>query len=234
MEVLRSVLKFERDVKEQSFSPLLPFRHAEISRAILAACRAGSGSGSAASEAGAAGSSELQNSDQIRILLEDISTVRMDKIRRNVHQLSGATLKTRSKIENIIDVTNIGSMEMHAIAPCVLESFRMQRELSGKGSGYSLDVEGGASASGGGGGGGLAASGGRGRLRQSRLVRESEGGEQQQEQPTAEEQEEEGGQEEEEELMEPRPMEEMQEEHDDDNDEGENDNAGRSRLRRHR
>ena len=232
------MLKFERDVKEQSFSPLLPFRHAEISRAILAACRAGSGSGSAASEAGAAGSSELQNSDQIRILLEDISTVRMDKIRRNVHQLSGATLKTRSKIENIIDVTNIGSMEMHAIAPFVLESFRMQRELSGKGSGYSLDVEGGASAGsgGGGGGGGLAASGGRGRLRQSRLVRESEGGEQQQ-QPTAEEQDqrqEEGGQEEEEELMEPRPMEEMEEENDDDNDVGENDNAGRSRLRRHR
>ena len=59
----------------------------------------------------------------------------------------------------------------------------------------------------------------------------------QQQQPTAEEQDqqqEEGGQEEEEELMEPRPMEEMEEENDDDNDVGENDNAGRSRLRRHR
>lgn len=45
MTVLKEVLRFERDPNEASFSPDLPFRHAEISHAILTACRAGSGSG---------------------------------------------------------------------------------------------------------------------------------------------------------------------------------------------
>lgn len=111
VEVLREVLRFERDLKEQSFSPDLPFRHAEIARAVLSACRAGSGTGSSAGDGG--GDTEIPNADQIKILFEDIATVRMDKIRRNVHQLSSSILKQRSKTESIIDVTNIGSLEMH-------------------------------------------------------------------------------------------------------------------------
>lgn len=231
VDVLREVLRFERDLKEQSFSPDVPFRHAEIARAILAACRTGSGTGAGD------GDGEIPNSDQVKILLEDIATVRMDKIRRNVHQLSSSMLKERSKIESIIDVTNIGSLEMHAIKPFVAESFRLHRELSGKGSSYSKDVEpdntaGNSRSSGGGASSGraAAASGGRGRLRQSRLARTNESAA------------------EEEELMEPRPMDEMeaaeeeeqmepgQEEEEDENDNNEPDanDAGRSRLRRHR
>ena len=210
-DVLRGVLRFERDPKEASFSPDLPFRHAEIARAILSACRAGSGTGSAA---GDGADSEIPNADRVKLLLEDIAAVRMDKIRRNVHQLSASTLKARSKTESIIDVTNIGSLEMHAIKPFMVESFRLHRELSGKGSSYSHDVEPDNSQSRGGTNGRAAtASAGRGRLQQqSRLVRESEAVEG-----------------DEEELMEPRPMEEVEEQLG-----GADASTGRSRLRRHR
>jgi hypothetical protein len=259
MDVLREVLRFERDINEASFSPSLPYRHAEISRAILSACRAGCGSGSVG--AGDAGSeSEIRNADQIKLLLEDIASVRMDKIRRNIHQLSVSTLRNRSTTtsESIIDVTNIGSLEMHSIKSFVLESFRLQRELSGRGSSYSQDVEadnssnpatattGGGGGGGGGrdrrrssGAGGMATNVNRGRLQQpSRLVRESENT------STVQRQEEEGDEEEElleprpleEELMEPRPLEEdIMEEGDEDDPLGNGDvSIGRSRLRRHR
>ena len=254
MDVLKEVLRFERDINEASFSPSLPYRHAEISRAILSACRAGCGSGSVG--AGDAGSeSEIRNADQIKLLLEDIASVRMDKIRRNIHQLSVSTLRNRSTTtsESIIDVTNIGSLEMHSIKSFVLESFRLQRELSGRGSSYSQDVEADNSSNpattGGGGGerdrrrssgaGGMATNVNRGRLQQqSRLVRERENT------TTVQRQEEEGDEEEElleprpleEELMEPRPLEEDIMEEGDENDPlGSGDaSIGRSRLRRHR
>jgi len=229
-DVLKNVLRFERDPNEASFSPDLPFRHAEIANSILKSCRAGSGTGSAAGDA--SGDNEIPNADQIKVLLEDIQSVRMDKIRRNVHQLSSSTLKTRSKIENIIDVTNIGSNEMHSIKPFVTEAFKMHRELSGKGSSYNQDVEPDNTTSGGGGGsggrrsGGLA-SAGRGRLQQSRLVRESENNN------AAIQEEEVEDEVDEEELEEPRPLDEMEEEEDVD-EPAEDENAGRSNLRRHR
>ncbi|KAL9179357.1 hypothetical protein ACHAXT_008647 [Thalassiosira profunda] len=215
-EVLKGVLKFERDPNEASFSPDLPFRHAEIARAIMAACRAGSGTGSMAGDA--AGDVEIPDADQIKILLEDIAAVRIEKIRGNVHQLSTSTLVARSTAESVIDVTNIGSLEMHAIKPFVAEAFRLHRELMGRGSTSNKDVEADANArTAGGSGRASAASEGRGRLRQSRLARESEAA-------GGEEEEEAMG---EEELEEPRPLDEMEGEEDD--------NAGRSGgLRRHR
>ncbi len=247
MDILKEVLRFERDINEASFSPQLPFRHAEISRAILSACRSGSGSGSSAGAGDAGSESEIRNADQIKLLLEDIAAVRMDKIRRNIHQLSVSTLRIRntSASESIIDVTNIGSLEMHSIKSFVLESFRLQRELLGKGSSYSHDVEMDPSSSSGGGGGGSgrrrSSSGGgtgamatninRSRLQQqSRLIRESESS------TVRREGEEEELLEphplEEEDLMEPRPLEEGMEE---DDPTGNGDvSAGRSRLRRHR
>lgn len=213
VDVLREVLRFERDLREQSFSANLPFRHAEISRAILSACRAGSGTGSAAGDAG--GDSEIPNADQVKLLLEDIASVRMDKIRRNVHQLSASTLKQPRRTESIIDVTNIGSLEMHAIKPFVAESFRLHRELSGKGTSYAHDVEPDAPGSAGGRSGGraTAANASRGRLRQSRLASKNDNAE-----------EEEKG------LMERQPMAEGE-----DGSAGQrDDNAARSSLRRHR
>lgn len=230
-DVLKNVLRFERDPNEASFSPDLPFRHAEIANSILKSCRAGSGTGSAAGDA--SGDNEIPNADQVKVLLEDIQSVRMDKIRRNVHQLSSSTLKTRSRIENIIDVTNIGSNEMHSIKPFVTEAFKMHRELSGKGSSYNQDVEPDNNPSVGSGGSGGRRSGvtssGRGRLQQSRLVRESESNN------AAVQEEEEDVEDEvdEEELEEPRPLDEIEEEEGGD-EPAEDDNAGRSNLRRHR
>ena len=223
-DVLKRVLQFERDPKQASFSPDLPFRHAEISRAILSACRAGSGTGSAAGDAG--GDSEIPNADQVKLLLEDIATVRMDKIRRNVHTLSSQTLTRTSKTESIIDVTHIGSLEMQSIKPFVAESFRMHRELSGKGSSYSYPVqsasslEGGARATGENGAGTAsseaAASASRGRLRATRLRENSENAELQQQQQQMDEPEQGEEQEEPDQLG------------------GEDEDAGRSRIRRHR
>lgn len=261
VDVLREVLRFERDRREASFSPLLPYRHAEISRAIFSATNAGSGTGSSVGDGGDGGR-EVPNADMIKLLLEDIAAVRMDKIRRNVHHLSSSTLGMRSGTDIVIDVTNIGSVEMHAIRPFVLESFRLHRELSGKGSSYSRDVEadgsnsdngsnskGGGDDGGGGGGGGRTTSGGdfannsrvRSRLRQSRLLAARESGEDVDgiggggggDGREVGELADEGR------MMEPRPLEDIEDDNDD-VDEGmiaaeERDiDAGRSRLRRHR
>ncbi|KAL3810323.1 hypothetical protein ACHAXA_008258 [Cyclostephanos tholiformis] len=253
VDVLREVLRFERDRGEASFSPLLPYRHAEISRAILSA----TGSAGSSLGDGGDGGREVPNADMIRLLLEDIAAVRMDKIRRNVHQLSSSTLGTRGPTEIVIDVTNIGSLEMHAIKPFVLESFRLHRELSGKGSSYSRDVESDINASGngntnnsssstssGGASGRNSATTttttnirGGGRLRQSRLRATREGSEDADEKGGGDDIGE--GEDEladEGELMEPRPLEEIE---DDDNEGGmmaeeRGIDAGRSRLRRHR
>lgn len=194
VEVLKEVLRFERDPREANFSPLLPFRHAEISQAVLSACKAG-------------GDCEIADGDKIKLLLEDIATVRMDKIRKNVHTLSSQVLSRSSGVQPIIDVTNIGSLEMHAVKSFVVESFRMHRELSGRGSAYSdTNVQDGPQQ-----GSGVEGAG-RGRLRASRLVRQEETND--------------------EEMEVPRPLEEIEAEEEDD-DEMEEDNAP-SRLRRHR
>jgi len=154
IDTLRRVLHYERDVRQANFSPDLPFRHAEMARAILSACGAGAGSGcsggggssSSAATAGfdtaggEEGGIEIPDADAIKLLLEDIANVRMDKIRRNVHQLSSSVLTVRTRSEIVIDVTNIGSLEMASITPYVLESFKLYRELSGRGSTYSKDV----------------------------------------------------------------------------------------------
>ncbi|KAL7509932.1 hypothetical protein ACHAXN_007189 [Cyclotella atomus] len=194
VEVLKEVLRFERDPREANFSPLLPFRHAEISQSILMACKAGGGD------------CEIVDGDKIKLLLEDIATVRMDKIRKNVHTLSSQLLSRSSRVQPIIDVTNIGSLEMHAVKSFVVESFRMHRELSGTGSAYSdRNVQDGSQQ---GAVGGVEAAG-RGRLRASRLVRQEE------------------------EMEVPRPLEEIEAEEEED-EEMEEDDGGRSRLRRHR
>jgi GINS complex subunit 2 len=255
VDALRAVLKFERDVREASFSPDLPFRHAEVARSILSATGAGGGSGSGAGDGGDGGG-EVPDADAVRLLLEDISAVRTDKIRRNVHQLSSSTLRDRSSTEIVIDVTNIGSLEMHAIRPFVSEAFRLHRELSGKGSSYNRDAVvrtdygGGAAAEAAFGNAGGAAGGGR--LRRSRLARRERGGEEENAAAAAqEEEEEEGGR-----MEEPRPLAEIERERDGggmmaaaaaaDDEDGEEADAdadadadaaaggGRSGLRRHR
>ena len=127
------MLRHERDPQEASFSPLLPFRHAEIARAVLTACSTGSGSGATGTAGGTAGDVEVPDADQVRLLLEDIATVRMDKIRRNIHTLSAQSMAREDMASlPVIDVTGIGSLEMHAVMPFITEAFREHRTLTGQ------------------------------------------------------------------------------------------------------
>ena len=138
--VLRDVLAHERDPDRGGFSDLLPFRHAEIARAILGAVAGGSGGGGGGGGAGGGagggggrGEVEVPDLDQVRLLLEDVATVRMDKIRRNVHTLSAQSMAVDGgEGLPVIDVTGIGSMEMHAVMPFVAEAFRTHRTLTGR------------------------------------------------------------------------------------------------------
>mmetsp|Transcript_19402 Transcript_19402/g.42216 ORF Transcript_19402/g.42216 Transcript_19402/m.42216 type:complete len:313 (-) Transcript_19402:145-1083(-) len=159
VEVLRSVLKHERDPKEASFSPLIPFRHAEIAKAVLGACSTGSGSGGTAGSAGGtAGDVEIADSDHVRLLLEDIATVRMDKIRRNIHTLSAQSMAREDMASlPVIDVTGIGSLEMHAVMPFITEAFREHRTLTGQDGGRKGAMDKSKKSGGGGGGGSRAA-----------------------------------------------------------------------------
>ena len=108
VDTLRKILKFEHD--KDSFSPDLPFRYQEISKSLLAVA-------------------DLEDQEAIRILCEDIATVRMDKIRRNLHTLSEQSLGTLEPLP-VIDVTGIGSLELAAIEPFCATAFQHHLLLS--------------------------------------------------------------------------------------------------------
>lgn len=121
MQLLKSVLAFERDPNQKEFSKKLPFRHVEISNAFLRACGAGR-SAAHASGSGADGE-ELADMEQVRVLLDDIATVRMDKIRRSVHEISNDMGHTDDRAMPVYDVTNVGSVELAAIRPFLTRAF---------------------------------------------------------------------------------------------------------------
>jgi len=106
---LKAVLAFEST--KDTFSTQLPFHYKEISRTILQTC----GAGRSQVHASGGESEELPHAEQIRVLLEDISTVRMDKIRRSVHELSAVNMRSTKPI--VIDVTGMGSTEMVTVKP---------------------------------------------------------------------------------------------------------------------
>ncbi len=66
------------------------------------------------------------------LLLEDILSMRMDKMRRNVHQLSWLTLTLQSGNIVLIDMTNVGLLEIHIMRPFMAEAFSLHRDLSGR------------------------------------------------------------------------------------------------------
>lgn len=110
VDTLKQILKYEQD--QDNFSKDLPFRYQEQSRSLLAV-------------------GELDDEDAIRILLQDISTVRMDKIRKNLHTLSEHMLVSPDPL-SIIDVTGIGSLELAAIEPFCAMAFKHHLLLSKK------------------------------------------------------------------------------------------------------
>ncbi len=131
---LKRVLEHERDQNKQQFSQELPFRYMEISRSILQSIGAGRSGAHASGGAGAGGHEEIPQVEVIRLLLEDISTVRMDKIRRNVHTMSAETMvSSMVRPMPIVDVTGIGSVEMAAIKPFLERSFADHFKIVGTG-----------------------------------------------------------------------------------------------------
>ncbi len=123
---LKSILAHERDPNQENFSQELPFRHAEIARAVLQAVGASrSAVHAAASGSGSASAAEeVPQAEVVRVLLEDISMVRMDKIRRNFHAMSSDIMgKSLEMPMSILDVTGIGSLEMAAVKPFLEKAF---------------------------------------------------------------------------------------------------------------
>lgn len=102
VENLRQVLKWEQT--EASFSPLLPFYWQPLAR-------------------------HVGKEESVKILLQDIATVRMDKIRRNLHTLSHQSLGEEQTLP-IVNVTGIGALELAAIHSFVATSFGDHLKLS--------------------------------------------------------------------------------------------------------
>jgi GINS complex subunit 2 len=116
LENLKNVLDAEVADKEKfSNYDSLPFRYKEISRSIFQACGVGRSHAQEVYE-------EIPNVEQIRILLEDIGTTRMNKIRNNVHGFSAGLLSETKPI--ILTVDGIGSAEINAIRPFFETVFR--------------------------------------------------------------------------------------------------------------
>jgi len=140
VEHLKNVLAHERDANEDNFSKDLPFRYAEISRAVLQACGAGRSAVHAAG--GMGGNEEVAQAEVVRVLLEDISMVRMDKIRRNLHTMSAEAMG--SSLERpmpVLEVTGIGAVEMAAIRPFLEGAFEDHLRLVRAGTGTSTSTE---------------------------------------------------------------------------------------------
>jgi len=116
---LKDVLSFERDPRNSDFYDprKLPFRYAEVSRAILQTC------GVARSAVHAGGENEeLPQAEQILVLLEDIAMVRMEKTRRNIHEMSATTM-SKDRPMPVIKVTGIAALEIGSIKPFLERSF---------------------------------------------------------------------------------------------------------------
>ena len=110
VSVLRSILHEEQTT--ETFSKRLPFRYLETSRSLLATSE-----------------SVTDQPDAVRILLQDISTVRTDKIRRNLHTLSEQALATPHTLP-VIEVTGISSLEIATVAPFCTKAFQHHLLLS--------------------------------------------------------------------------------------------------------
>jgi hypothetical protein len=114
---LKRILRQERQPENhQLLSNELPFRFAEISTAILQAC--GAGRSAVHAFGGLSGNEEVPQAEVVRVLLEDICMVRMEKIRKSIHMISADYMRERLDDPEItLTVTGMGSMEMAAIQP---------------------------------------------------------------------------------------------------------------------
>lgn len=134
---LKGVLAHERDPNKEQFSQELPFRYLEISRSILQTIGAGRSAAHASGGGGAGvGNEEIPQVEIIRVLLEDISTVRRDKIRRNIHTISAEIMgSSMERPVGVVDVSGIGAAEMAAVKPFLGRAFEDHLRLVRSGTG---------------------------------------------------------------------------------------------------
>lgn len=102
VENLRSVLTWEQT--QDSFSSALPYYWQPLARF-------------------------LGKEESVKILLQDISTIRRDKIRRNLHTLSKQSLSSSATLP-IINITGIGALELASIHSFIQTSFGQHLKLS--------------------------------------------------------------------------------------------------------
>jgi GINS complex subunit 2 len=99
---LKAVLEWEQT--RETFSPALPYYWQPLAR-------------------------HLGKDEAVKILLQDIAMVRMDKIRRNLHTLSKQSLSSESTLP-IVTITGIGALELASIHSFVQMSFHQHLKLS--------------------------------------------------------------------------------------------------------
>lgn len=107
VDSLKEILQWEQS--QESFSPNLPFYWQPLARSLL--------------------NSTTTNMESSKILIQDIATVRMDKIRNNLHSLSKQSLKDEATLP-IVNISGIGALELAAIHSFVQTSFGMHLKLS--------------------------------------------------------------------------------------------------------
>ena len=121
VENLTLVLQEERAPERgNSLSNRLPRCYMEMARKILGVC-------------GAYGNNqdcEVDSSQELLMLLQDIESIRCDKLRRNIHTLSKQDLAT-PKEAPLIDARHIGNAERITLTPFIQSCFRMHRNISG-------------------------------------------------------------------------------------------------------
>ena len=106
---LRAVLRWEQT--DESFSRQLPFYWQPLARSSLGH------------------NNNNTNSEAATILLQDIATVRTDKIRRNLHALSHQSL-SQPRALPIVELQGIGALELASIRSFVSQSFEHHLRLS--------------------------------------------------------------------------------------------------------
>mmetsp|Transcript_12130 Transcript_12130/g.22714 ORF Transcript_12130/g.22714 Transcript_12130/m.22714 type:complete len:365 (-) Transcript_12130:855-1949(-) len=129
VENLKRILRQERlPENQQILTNDLPFRFAEISSAILQAC--GAGRSAVHASGGLGGNEEVPQAEVVRVLLEDISMVRMEKIRNSIHKISAEIMSEKlDRPMMSLNVGGMGSMEMAAIKPFLERAFEDHLKL---------------------------------------------------------------------------------------------------------
>jgi len=140
VEHLKLILKDERrDTSSLSLSSQLPMHYLEFAHALLnvSGGYSNSGGGDGLSSNPLSTLCDIERAPEVIMLLQDIESIRLDKLRSKLHHLSQNELSNAFSVEEgpapglMMDASNIGTLELLHLAPFVKEALRVQNELSG-------------------------------------------------------------------------------------------------------